>query len=249
MHTPRLPQGLAVSVVREEEVSQLLTEMEMGGRRKEIRGQRAQELQRSPRNEPGPGNVEKSDMADKLKESHLLLGMDGPRGPENLVLVGRPHLTMESEATPLPVSCQGWTKQGLMGKGQPPLSSGLSFPLMSLSVQVPQDLAKGGRDPYISLSGLKVHQPEIQEHTSSHRPSAPAALSGGSVPMWELSPGSSWNLLLRLEEVLTKNLPRLPTFQRWRQPGGTSRREEEAWSPSHIPTPQRPADSTIGTFH
>lgn len=31
--------------------------------------------------------------------------------------------------------------------------------------------------------------------------------------MWELSPGPSWNLLLRLEEVLTKNLPRLRTFQ------------------------------------
>lgn len=105
--------------------------------------------------------------------------MDGSSGPENLVLVGRLHLTMESEATPLPVSCQGWTRQGLMGKGQPPLSLGLPFPLLSLSVQVPQDLAKGGRDSYIGLSGLKVHQPESQEHSSSHRPSAPAALSSG----------------------------------------------------------------------
>lgn len=107
----------------------------------------------------------------------LLQRMDGPSGPENLV--GRPHLPMESEATPLPVSCQGWTRKGLIGKSQPPLSSGLPFPLLSLSVQVPQDLTKGGREPYICLSGLKVHQPEIQEHSSSHKPSAPAALSGG----------------------------------------------------------------------
>lgn len=48
-------------------MSQLLTEMGMGGRRNEIRGQRAQEQQRSPRKEPGSGNVEKTDMADKLR--------------------------------------------------------------------------------------------------------------------------------------------------------------------------------------
>lgn len=77
-------------------MSQLLTEMGMGGRRNEIRGQRAQGLQRSPRKEPGPGNVEKTDPADKFRMI-----------PVDLVLVGRPHLRMESEATPLPVSCQG----------------------------------------------------------------------------------------------------------------------------------------------
>lgn len=66
---------------------------------------------------------------------------------------GRPHLTTEPEATPLPVSCQGWAKQGLMGKGQPPLSSGLPFPLLSLSVQVPQDLAKGGEIPISACQG------------------------------------------------------------------------------------------------
>lgn len=91
----------------------------------------------------------------------------------------QPHLSMESEATPLRVSCQGWTRQGLVGKGQPPLSSGLPFPLLSPSVLVPQDLAKGRRDPSISLSRRKVHQPEIQEQSRSHRPSAPVALSGG----------------------------------------------------------------------
>lgn len=50
-------------------MSQLLTEMGMGGRRNEIRGQRAQGLQRSPRKEPGPGNVEKTDLADNSEES------------------------------------------------------------------------------------------------------------------------------------------------------------------------------------
>lgn len=59
--------GPGSEVALEEEVSQLLTEMGMGGRRNEIRGQRAQELQRSPRKEPGPGNVEQTDMVDKLR--------------------------------------------------------------------------------------------------------------------------------------------------------------------------------------
>lgn len=109
-------------------MSQLLTEMGMGGRRNEIRGQRAQELQRSPRKEPGPGNVEQTDMADKLRRVTSCCE-GGGSGPENQVLVGRPHLRMESEATPHPVSCQGWTRQGLVGKGQP--ASSLLWPPFS----------------------------------------------------------------------------------------------------------------------
>ncbi|KAH0511546.1 Beta-crystallin A3 [Microtus ochrogaster] len=59
--------------------------------------------------------------------------------PENLVLAGRPHLRMESEAAPLPVSCQGWTRQGLVGKDQSPLPTGLPglpFPLLSPAAPV-----------------------------------------------------------------------------------------------------------------
>lgn len=68
LSTPCLPQGLAVRRVRRrEEVSQLLTEMGMGGKRNEIRGQRAQGLQRSSRKEPGPSNVEKTDMTNKSR--------------------------------------------------------------------------------------------------------------------------------------------------------------------------------------
>lgn len=50
VYTLFVPQGLAVSIIREE-VSQLLTEMGMGGRRREMGGQRAQGLQRSLRKE------------------------------------------------------------------------------------------------------------------------------------------------------------------------------------------------------
>lgn len=63
--------------------------------------------------------------------------------------------------------------------------------------------------------------------------------------MWELSSGSSWNLLLRLEEILTMNLPSLLTFQHGGSLEKNSRREPGAGSPSHIPTPQRPADRHI----
>lgn len=48
-------------------MSQLLTEMGMGGKRNEIRGQRAQGLQRSSRKELGPTKVEKTDKADKFR--------------------------------------------------------------------------------------------------------------------------------------------------------------------------------------
>lgn len=173
----------------------------------------------------------------------------GPSGPENLVLVGRPHLRMESGATPLPVSCQGWTRQGLVGKGQPLLSSGFPFPLPSPSAQVPQDLAKGGRDPYTALSGLQVRQPGIQEHSSSHRPSVPLALSGGLCTHVGAVPRLQLEFVAETGRGPSQEPSQAAAIPARRQPRENSRREEEAWSPGRIPTPRRPADSKIGTFH
>lgn len=76
-------------------MSQLLAEKGMGGKRNETEGQRAQELPRSPSQEPGPRNVKKTEMADELRGVWTV-----PHGPEHLVLVGRPHLKMESEPAP-----------------------------------------------------------------------------------------------------------------------------------------------------
>lgn len=132
---------------RREEVSQLLTEMGMGGRRNEIRGQRAQGLQRSSRKEPGPTKVEKRDKADKFRGVWMV------PWPENLVLVGRPHLKMESEAAPLPVSCQGWTRQGLVGKdwSLPTGLPSLPFPLLSLLLLQPRRLRTWPRERALCL--------------------------------------------------------------------------------------------------
>uniref|UniRef100_A0A8C2MY10 Uncharacterized protein n=1 Tax=Cricetulus griseus TaxID=10029 RepID=A0A8C2MY10_CRIGR len=119
--------------------------------------------------------------------------------------------------SPFPVSCQGWTRQGLVGKDQPPLSTGLP-------AEVPQDLAKRGRDVYICLWGLKAHHPEIQEYSSSH-----------------------WPTVLRLQLEFVAEIGREPYHEPSQPPDipAQSRREEETRNPSHIPTPQRPADRHI----
>lgn len=154
---------------------------------------------------------------------------------------------MESEATPLPVSCRGWTRQGLVGKGQPPLSSGFPFLLLSPPVQVPQDLARVGGvgvgDPYMGLSGLKVHQPEIQEQSSSHRPSAPVALSGGLHTHVGAAPRLQLEFVAETGRGPYQEPSQAADIPAQRQPRENSRREEEAWGPGHIPTPPRPADS------
>lgn len=107
--------------------------------------------------------------------------------PENLVLVGRPHLRMESEAAPLPVSCQGWTRQGLVGKdwSLPTGLPGLPYPLLSLLLLC--SCNRGALGPgqgralclHVPVGGLKAHHSEIQEYSSSHWPSPSAAISGG----------------------------------------------------------------------
>lgn len=126
---------------------------------------------------------------------------------------------------------------------RPPLSTPESFSSGSSGP------GQGRRNPYIDLSGLKVHRPESQEHSSSHRPSAPTALSGGlrthvgAVPRLQLEFVAETGRGPYQEPSQAADIPAR------RQPRENSRREEEAWSPGHIPTPQRPADSTTGTFH
>ncbi|CAH6785864.1 Gm10277 [Phodopus roborovskii] len=95
------------------------------------------------------------------QERNQILGcLGGPCGPENPVLVGRPHLRMESEAAPF------------LFHDQPPLSAGLpGLPFPLLSPTAPE--AKRGRHVYI------CHHSETQEYSLSHWPRAPAAASGG----------------------------------------------------------------------
>lgn len=96
---------------------------------------------------------------------------------------------MESEAAPLPVSCQGWTRQGLVGKDWSLLPTGLPglpFPLLSPvapALLQPRLLRTWPRERalclHLPVGGLKAHHSEIQEHSSSHWPSPSAAISGG----------------------------------------------------------------------
>lgn len=174
--------------------------------------------------------------------------------PENLVLAGRPHLRMESEAAPLPVSCQGWTRQGLVGKDQSPLPTGLPglpFPLLSPAAPVllqPRLLRKRARCLHLPVGGgtLKAHHSEIQEYSSSHWPSPPAAISGGLYTHVGAVLRLQLEFVAETEEILTMNLPSLPTFQHGgRQPREKQQGEEETGNPSHIPTPRRPADRHI----
>lgn len=156
--------------------------------------------------------------------------MHSPNGAENLVQVGRLHLRMESEATPLPVLCQGCTRQGLVGKG--PASSPLRCPGLPFSTteflssrshgSSGPDL--GGRDVYICLWGLKVHHSEIQECSRSHWAPTSAALYTlvGAVPRLQLEFVAETGRGPYHEPSQPADIPSQ------RQPRENSRREEEA---------------------
>lgn len=142
----------------------------------------------------------------------------------------------------------GLDKAKPCGKG--PVSSttglpGLPFPLLSPAAPATQ-APQRARCLHLPVGGLK---PTTLRSRKTAVPTGLALLQPSlvaSIPTWELSSGSSWNLLLRLEEILTMNLPSLRTFQHeGRQPREKQQGEEETGNPSHIPTLQRPADRHI----